>query len=72
LTIHTNREGAVDAGELSGMEAAFQVVNQILTGYLWEEDALNRAKQAFMQLHETSVKSLEGTSTEQLMAKVCD
>jgi len=57
---------------LSGTEAALQVVHQILTGYVWEEDALGRAKQGFIQSHETLTKSLEGLTTEKLMTKVSD
>ena len=52
------------------MEAAFQVVNQILTGYVWEQDALNRAKNGFLAAHEQTLKSLENVATEKLMEKV--
>eukprot|EP00752_Nemacystus_decipiens_P009435 g8434.t1 len=57
-------------GGLNGMEAAFQVLHQILSGFVWEEEALKRAKQSFLQSHETLVKSLEGRSTEMLMDRM--
>ncbi|CAM9843317.1 unnamed protein product [Pylaiella littoralis] len=57
-------------GGLNGMEAAFQVLHQILSGFVWEEEALKRAKQSFLQSHETLVKSLEGRSTEMLMERM--
>lgn len=44
-----------------------QVVHQILTGFVWEEEAFKRAKQSFVHSHETLIKSLEGRSTETLM-----
>lgn len=37
---------------------------------MWEEEALKRAKQSFLQSHETLVKSLEGRSTEMLMDRM--
>ncbi|CAM9586417.1 unnamed protein product [Ectocarpus sp. 12 AP-2014] len=57
-------------GGLNGMEAAFQVLHQILSGFVWEEEALKRAKQSFLQSHETLIKSLEGRSTEMLMERM--
>eukprot|EP00903_Cladosiphon_okamuranus_P006624 g6470.t1 len=57
-------------GGLNGMEAAFQVLHQILSGFVWEEEALKRAKQSFLQSHETLIKSLEGRSTEMLMDRM--
>lgn len=47
-----------------------QVLHQILSGFVWEEEALKRAKQSFLQSHETLVKSLEGRSTEMLMDRM--
>ncbi|CAM9642158.1 unnamed protein product [Chrysoparadoxa australica] len=69
-TVKLHSQGSDDSGEVSGMEAAFQVVNQVLTDFLWEEDALKRAQQSFAQTHEATTKSLEGASTELLMKKV--
>lgn len=45
-------------------------MHQILSGFVWEEEALKRAKQSFLQSHETLVKSLEGRSTESLMERM--
>eukprot|EP00612_Vaucheria_litorea_P006165 CAMPEP_0171474386 /NCGR_PEP_ID=MMETSP0946-20130122/2397_1 /TAXON_ID=109269 /ORGANISM="Vaucheria litorea, Strain CCMP2940" /LENGTH=1090 /DNA_ID=CAMNT_0012004313 /DNA_START=171 /DNA_END=3444 /DNA_ORIENTATION=+ len=56
--------------ELSGIEAGFQIANKILTGYVWEEDAFKRAQQAYFQLYEASLNSLEELSSEKLMAKM--
>lgn len=47
-----------------------QVLHQILSGFVWEEEALKRAKQSFLQSHETLIKSLEGRSTEMLMERM--
>ncbi len=47
-----------------------QVLHQILSGFVWEEEALKRAKQSFLQSHETLIKSLEGRSTEMLMDRM--
>lgn len=52
------------------MSFANQVLHQILSGFVWEEEALKRAKQSFLQSHETLVKSLEGRSTEMLMDRM--
>lgn len=68
--LHSRGDDVEGGADLSGAEAALQVVNKILTGFVWEEDALNRAKQNFMQSHEALVNSLEGSSTEQLMARI--
>jgi len=57
-------------GGISGLEASLQVVHQIFTGFVWEEDALARAKQGFKQSHETLTKSLEGKTTEELMGQI--
>jgi len=67
---HANGGARDAAGDLSGTEAALQVVHQILTGFVWEEDALGRAKAGFQQTHDTLTKSLEGATTEALMARV--
>mmetsp|Transcript_27617 Transcript_27617/g.35886 ORF Transcript_27617/g.35886 Transcript_27617/m.35886 type:complete len:1126 (-) Transcript_27617:270-3647(-) len=67
---HANGAGREGMEDLSGTEASLQVVHQILTGFVWEEDALARAKAGFMQSHDMLTKSLEGKTTEGLMDKV--
>ncbi len=69
--LHT-KEGEEVSGpdELSGSEAAMQVIHKILTGYVWEEDALNRAKMSFVHMYDTMTKSLESFSLETLLSNL--
>ena len=58
---------------VSGIEAAFQIVRQILAppapeeegdGFVWEEDALNRATAGLCQQEEADLASLEGAARD--------
>ena len=64
----------VTSGEnvVSGMEGVFQVLHAVLAGeFLWEEDAFQRAKQAFIQTHEQVSKSMEAAAAEHLLGSMC-
>lgn len=41
-----------DAEDVSGIEGVFQIMHGIINDFVWEEDALQRAQQAFVQTHE--------------------
>eukprot|EP00293_Proteomonas_sulcata_P011156 CAMPEP_0184289098 /NCGR_PEP_ID=MMETSP1049-20130417/1555_1 /TAXON_ID=77928 /ORGANISM="Proteomonas sulcata, Strain CCMP704" /LENGTH=788 /DNA_ID=CAMNT_0026595753 /DNA_START=1 /DNA_END=2369 /DNA_ORIENTATION=- len=59
----------VDApDEVTGMEGVFQVLHSLIHGFVWEEDALERAKQAFAQASEQVGKNLESAAAEHLLA----
>ncbi len=70
--LHTKEgeEGMYDPNSLSGSEATMQVIHKILTGYVWEEDALDRAKMSFIHMHDTMTKSLESVSLEALLSNL--
>ena len=51
---------------ITGTECVMQIVREIIVGFKWEEDALNRSKQSFRSSHETLQKNLEGLSTEKM------
>jgi len=57
---------------ITGTEAVLQVVREVIAGFHWEEDALGRSKQSYRSAHESLNKSLEGKSTEMIMAAMTD
>ncbi len=72
MTKLRTKEGEEVSGpdDLSGAEATMQVIHKILTGYIWEDDALNRAKMSFVHTHDTMTKSLESFSLETLLSNL--
>lgn len=41
-----------DDEDVSGIEGVFQILHGLINDFVWEEDALQRAQQAFAQTHE--------------------
>ena len=65
----------VSAGEnvVTGLEGVMQVLHAVLSGdFLWEDDAFERAKQAFVQTYEQVSKSMEAAAAEHLLGSMCD
>jgi len=63
---------APKTGGCSGVEAALQLVHKILApgAFLWEADALERARTGQRQATETSGMSMEGKAQEELLGRV--
>jgi len=57
---------------VTGVEGVMQVLHALLHAYKWEEDALDRAKQAFRQAHEQVGKNLEAAAAEHLLSAMTD
>ena len=58
---------------VTGLEGVMQVLHAVLSGdFLWEEDAFQRAKQAFAQTHQQVSKSMEAAAAELLLGNMCD
>jgi hypothetical protein len=65
----------VTAGDnvVTGFEGVMQVLHAVLAGeFLWEEDAFERAKQAFVQTHQQVSKSMEAAAAEHLLGSMCN
>ena len=58
---------------VTGFEGVMQVLHAVLSGdFLWEEDAFQRAKQAFVQTHQQVSKSMEAAAAEHLLGAMAD
>jgi len=67
----TNKVTDTDAEDVSGIEGVFQILHGLINDFVWEEDALQRAQQAFIQTHEQVGKSLEAATAEHLLGQMC-
>ena len=75
FTFPTTNVGNVGFGDnvqlgITGTESVMQIIREIILGFKWEEDALNRSKQSFRSSYEGLQKNLEGLSTEKLIEAV--
>mmetsp|Transcript_43838 Transcript_43838/g.49138 ORF Transcript_43838/g.49138 Transcript_43838/m.49138 type:complete len:1215 (+) Transcript_43838:278-3922(+) len=52
---------------ITGTESVMQIVREIIVGFKWEKDALERSKSSFRTSHEGLLKNLENLSTERIM-----
>jgi len=59
-------------GGCGGLEAALQLAHKILEpgAFLWEEDALGRARLGLEQQHDSTLKSMEGCAQDSLLAQL--
>ena len=57
-------------GKVTGLEAIMQVVHIILTDYLFEEDAFERAKLGLHEEFELAIKSLEKACVERITSSI--
>lgn len=62
------------AGGCGGLEAALQLAHKILepSAFLWEEDALGRARLGLEQQHDSTQKSMEGYAQDRLLSQMLD
>jgi len=62
------------SGGCGGLEAALQIAHKILEpgAFVWEADALDRARLGLAQQHETSLKSMEGAAQDALLSTLLD
>ncbi|KAJ8608166.1 hypothetical protein CTAYLR_010305 [Chrysophaeum taylorii] len=60
------------SGGCGGLEAALQIAHKILEpgAFLWEEDALSRARLGLEQQHDSTLKSMEGVAQDRLVAQM--
>ncbi len=72
FTFPTTNVGNLGFGDevqlgITGTESVMQIVREIISGFVWEQDALGRSKSNFRATHETLLKNLENLSTEKVI-----
>lgn len=55
------------SGDVTGLEASFQVAHIILTDFKYEDDAFERARQGLHEQFDSTIKSLETASVERII-----